>query len=228
MRGWVIGLLLVSTPVLGQVRPTPGSGDPRIQTVAYDPNQIVQLEVASGYQVTLTFAADERIENIAIGDSSGWQVTPNKRGDYVFIKASGAGISTNLTVVTDVREYLFELIATDAPSSAAPFSVRFTYPSASPGPDPVPLTAATESGRYRVSGTKALRPEAISDDGTRTYLEWPADATLPAVFAIDDRGQEVLVDGYMRGNQFTIDAVRRRLVFRLDKKVARATRTVAP
>jgi len=228
MKRWAIVLLLAGAPLVAQVRPAPGPGDPRLQTVVYDPNQVVQLDVAAGYQVTLTFAADERIENIAIGDSGGWQVTPNKRGDHVFVKATQAGISTNLTVVTDVREYMFELIATDAPSSAAPFAVRFVYPSAAPMPMPTPTTNAVAPGRYRLSGAKALRPQAISDDGMRTYLDWPADAMLPAVFAIDDRGQEVLVDGYMRGNQFTIDAVRRQLVFRLDKQVARATRTVAP
>ncbi len=227
MKQALVCLLLIAAPLGAQVRPVPGPGDPRLQTVAYDPNQVVQLEVAAGYQVTLTFAADERIENIAIGDGGGWQVTPNKRGDHVFVKAAQAGISTNLTVVTDVREYSFELISTDAPSSAAAFAVRFTYPSVvALAPPPVTVTATP--GRYRVSGARDLRPTAISDDGVHTVIEWPAKAMLPAVFAIDERGQEVLVDGYMRGEQFTIDAVRQRLVFRLDRKVARATRTVTP
>lgn len=225
MKQALVCLLLIAAPLGAQVRPVPGPGDPRLQTVAYDPNQVVQLEVAAGYQVTLTFAADERIENIAIGDGGGWQVTPNKRGDHVFVKAAQAGISTNLTVVTDVREYSFELISTDAPSSAAAFAVRFTYPSAVTLAPP-PVAVAATPGRYRVSGARDLRPTAISDDGVHTVIEWPAKAMLPAVFAIDDRGQEVLVDGYMRGEQFTIDAVRQRLVFRLDRKVARATRTV--
>lgn len=222
MRAALLVLALFAAPAMAQTRPAPGPGDPRLQTVAYDPNQVVQLEVAFGYQVTLVFAADERIENVAIGDGAAWQVTPNKRGDHVFVKAAQAGISTNLTIVTDVREYSFELIATDAPSSSAAFVVRFTYPA--PVETAVPVAVVAQAGRYRLSGARALRPAALDDDGIRTFIEWPAEVTLPAVFALDERGQEVLVDGYMRDGRFTIDGVRDRLVFRLDRKVARATR----
>ena len=54
--------------------------DPRIEMVTYDADQIVQLRVTAGFQVMVEFAGDERVENVALGDSSGWQATPNKRG----------------------------------------------------------------------------------------------------------------------------------------------------
>jgi type IV secretion system protein VirB9 len=104
----LLGLLL-AMPAAAQVRPEPGPGDPRIQSVLYDANQVVQIQAATGYQVTVEFAQDERIENIAVGDSGAWQITPNKRGDHLFIKAVGQGVTTNLTVVTDARTYVFEL-----------------------------------------------------------------------------------------------------------------------
>ena len=44
----------------------------------YDPQQVVLLQVAAGYQLTLAFAPDERIESVAVGDSGAWQVTPNR------------------------------------------------------------------------------------------------------------------------------------------------------
>lgn len=78
--------------------------------------------------------------------------------------------------------------------------------------------------RYRVSGERALRPEQISDDGDKTYLVWGADQALPAVFAINAFGGEEIVDGYMRDGVFTIDRVYTRLVFRIDRKVAKADR----
>jgi type IV secretory pathway VirB9-like protein len=78
--------------------------------------------------------------------------------------------------------------------------------------------------RYRVSGERALRPEQISDDGDKTYLIWAAEQALPAVFAINAVGGEEIVDGYMRDGVFTIDRVYARLVFRIDRKVAKADR----
>ena len=77
---------LASAPLAAQVRPQPGAGDPRIQTVEYDPNQVVQIQAAPGYQVTLEFGSDEQIENVAVGDSGAWQVTANRSGGHLFVK----------------------------------------------------------------------------------------------------------------------------------------------
>jgi type IV secretion system protein VirB9 len=65
---------------------------------------------------------------------------------------------------------------------------------------------------------------AISDDGLRTYIEWRAQQAIPAVFAIDERGDHRLVDGHVRDGLYVIDAVHRTLVFRLDRQTARASR----
>lgn len=80
------------------------------------------------------------------------------------------------------------------------------------------------TGRYKLSGEVELRPARISDDGTHTYIFWAPDQALPAVFAVTALGAEEMVDGYMRNDVFTIDRVQQQLVFRIDKKLARAKR----
>ena len=85
-------------------------------------------------------------------------------------------------------------------------------------------TAQDMAGRYRVSGAVELRPVRISDDGTHTYIVWAPDQALPAVFAVSPAGAEEMVDGYMRNDVFTIDRIQPQLVFRIDKKLARAKR----
>lgn len=222
---WAALLLVLLAPVAAnaQLRPTPGPGDPRIQSVIYDSNQVVQLQVATGYQLSVEFALDERIENVAVGDSGAWQVTPNKRGDHLFIKAIQPGVTTNLTVVTDVRSYVFDLQPLYGPLPDMAYTVRFTYPA------PVVATVAatgpaTTPGRYKVRGARAIRPTAIDDDGEKTYIVWPPERPLPAIFAIDEKGREMLVDGAMRDGQYVIDSVKPKLLFRLDKDVASAVR----
>jgi len=218
----LLGLLL-AMPVAAQLRPEPGPGDPRIQSVLYDANQVVQLQVATGYQLTVEFAPDERIENVAVGDSGAWQVTPNKRGDRLFIKAVGQGVTTNLTVVTDARTYAIELSPLFGALPTMAYTVRFRYAT----PAAVTLVAndaALGPGRYKLSGDKALRPAAIDDDGVHTYIAWGPDQTLPAIFAIDDKGNETLVNGMTREGRFVIDAVSNKLVFRIDRQTAGAMR----
>ena len=225
MRPFVAAALLAlaPAPLAAQVQPQPGAGDPRIQTVLYDADQVVRLQGAPGYQIDVEFASDEQIENVAVGDSAAWQVTPNRRGDHLFVKPILSGVTTNMTVVTTARVYLFELVP--PAGGDVPFTVRFRYPTETAAVDDAP--AAAIEGRYRLSGARALRPSRIADDGTHTYIEWPRERALPAVYALDAQGQETLVNGGMREGLFVIDGVAPRLIFRIDRNVARADR-VAP
>lgn len=85
-------------------------------------------------------------------------------------------------------------------------------------------TGASASFRYKVSGNRALRPIRMHDDGMRTYIEWDQDQALPAVFVLNEMGQEETTDGYMREGIYTIDRVNRRLIFRIGKDSAKAER----
>jgi type IV secretion system protein VirB9 len=213
-------IALLPAGLAAQIHPTPGSGDPRIQTVLYDADQVVQLQGTPGFQIDVEFAADEAIESVAVGDSAAWQVTPNRRGDHLFVKPLLSGVTTNMTVVTSARTYFFELAPLSGGDMA--YTVRFRYPSAQAAADD---TAGTNvEGRYRLSGAHALRPSRIADDGVHTYIEWPHEASLPAVYALNSQGQETLVNGGMRDGLFVIDSISQRLVFRIDSSVARADR----
>jgi type IV secretion system protein VirB9 len=218
-------LFLLASPLLAQVRPIPGTGDPRIQTIDYNPDQIVQLGVASGFQLMVSFAPGERIETIAVGDSSGWQVTTNKRSDYLFIKTLGDSRATNMTVVTDARIYMFELIPATPYGEGQAFSLRFTYPE-----DEMAAKApvqAVASYRYRISGTRALKPSLVMQDGPNIVIEWADGVALPAIFRIEDDGNETLVNSEIKDGRFVIAGLPKRLVFRLDKQVAKAVRAKA-
>ena len=224
MKGLIaFSIALAPAALVAQVHPAPGQGSPHVQTVLFDADQVVQLQGTPGFQIDVELASDEQIENVAVGDSAAWQVTPNRRGDHLFVKALIAGVTTNMTVVTTARTYLFELAPLSGGDMA--YTVRFRYPSAEMAAADTPT--ATIEGRYRLSGPRALRPSRIADDGVHTYIEWPPEAALPAVYAIDARGQETLVNGGMRDGLFVIDGVAPRLVFRIDQDTARAER-VAP
>lgn len=220
----VAAALLWSLSGAAQVRPQPGSGDPRLQSIEYRAEQIVTLEVATGYQLALEFAPDERIESVAVGDSGAWLVTPTKRGSHLFVKPAVEGVSTNMTVVTDARTYLFDLQPLPGPSPMMAYTVRFTYPKPADGAAASVMAQAVVETRYRVRGDRKLRPSAISDDGIKTYIRWPADVALPAVYGIDERGGETLVNGMMRDGLYVIDGVSEQLVFRIDNRIARAKR----
>ncbi|WP_373487310.1 TrbG/VirB9 family P-type conjugative transfer protein [Blastomonas sp.] len=218
--------LLLADAGQAQVRPVPGPGDPRLRTVEYRADQVVQLEVAAGYQLSIEFAPDERIESVAVGDSTAWLVTSTKRGAHLFIKATQAGAETNMMVITDTRVYQFDLLAVSSPAYDTAYSVRFTFDADDAITDNQTSDTAAVSGSYRVSGDRRLRPSQIGDDGQQTFIEWPSDVALPAIYTIDERGQERLVNGAMRDGLFVVDSVSPRLVFRIDNRSAQARRLV--
>lgn len=220
----LVVLLAMPFSAAAQVRPQPGMGNPHVQSVDYDPDQVVMLQSAPGYQISVELAPDEHIENVAVGDSGAWQVSANRRGNRLFVKPTQQGVTTNMVVVTDARLYSFELVPLSGPQPDMAYTVRFRYPTPARATPGVVAGAQAKVVRYRLRGSRALRPTGIDDDGVHTYIEWPADRALPAIYAVDGAGHESLVNGMMREGLLVIDSVQPRLVFRVDKRSSSAER----
>lgn len=208
-------LAIGADPVRAQMRevPIPGAVDPRVQTVLFKEDSVVALRGHYGYQMMIEFGADERIENVSIGDSLAWQVTPNRRADTLFVKPIEFDAATNMSVITSKRRYTFQLSAEEPTGPGDPniiYRVKFTYPPEAAPAEPkdlVPQPTAGSNQNYSVSGSTRNVPSRIFDDGQRTYLEWPAGAATPAVFALSADGSESLVNFIMRGNVMVVERV---------------------
>ena len=237
-RAFFAPLLLASvlaTPLLAQ--------DSRLVERLYDPTQVVKIEGKVNVQTTIRFGEDESIENVAIGDSQKWQVTPNRGADHLFIKPLAPSASTNMTVVTNKRTYLFDLVAN---GRAQPlYLLSFTYPVELEEPEmadaAVPaeransleMTAATDpyavldptqlNFEWAREGSGTLLPERVFDDGNATFLVWPAGTALPAILVRDHEGMEGPVNYAVRGDLIVLDIVPRTIVLRAGENAAELT-----
>ncbi len=178
-----------------------GSEEGKIRTLFYDADRVVALNAFFGFQTMIQFGSDERIENVAIGDGGSWQVTPNKAADLLFVKPVERATRTNMTVVTDRRSYLFELIAhpgLEGRAEGVTYVVRFIYPTPpSPPPPPPEVKPAPPERRntaYTYTGARELLPSLVFDDGRSTYFQWPDAAPAPAIFVVGADGAESIVD----------------------------------
>lgn len=220
-----IGGVALAGPALATETPRPGVVDPRIRTVAYDPDQVVRLTGYLGIQTMLEFAADERIENVSIGDAMGWQVTPNKKANLLFLKPLDRTAATNMTVVTDRRRYVFELVVAGPKASAKDMAyvVRFLVPAPArvaiiaPPPPAVPAAPVVRNSAFTLKGDAALQPTRVFDDGVATYFAWPAQADLPAVFVVGADGVEGLANAVVRDGYLVVDQLAPRFVLRSGK-----------
>jgi type IV secretion system protein VirB9 len=204
--------------------PEPGPADPHIQSILYVPDEVVMLTGAIGWQIMVEFGADERIENVSIGDALAWQVTPNKRARILFLKPLLRNAATNMTVVTDRRRYAFQL-QTGQRSPRTPWVVRFEYPPevVEAFEDPPLTTPVVSNLAYTVAGHADIAPLRVWDDGTMTYFEFGREQPIPAIFANGPGKDESLVNSQTRGRVIVVQQRAGRFTLRSGKRLATVT-----
>ncbi|NVE94928.1 TrbG/VirB9 family P-type conjugative transfer protein [Altererythrobacter lutimaris] len=227
----------ISALLLGVLAAPAFASDPRLVEHEYDPAEIVRIDGKARVQATIRFSESEKIENVAIGDSRSWQVTPNKRANLLFVKPLQANAATNMTVVTSRRTYLFDLVA--SPRSKPVYVVSFTYPEGetaaaeaarlaeqetassaeiAAATDPYAVVdPATLNFAWASRGDKELLPERAYDDGDATFLMWPSGAAVPAILIVDEDGTEGPVNFTVRGDTVIVDGVPSEIILKSGK-----------
>jgi len=224
----VVGSILLCLGLSGHpafaVTPQPGPGDPRIHVVGYDPSEVVDLQARLGFQLTVEFDPLERIENVALGDALGWQVTPNRKANLLFLKPMAARPATNMTVVTNLRRYTFRLSVAGARGRNVPYTVRFLYEApvvAMIAPPPPPPPPVERNRAYSYKGSDKTLPQRLFDDGQATYFTFRDDQAYPAIFALDTDGHEAVVNTYTRDGYVVVDRVAPGFLLRRGAEVTR-------
>lgn len=212
------------------------AADRRIATRHFNPDEVILIDGQAGVQASIAFAEDEHIENVAIGDSGSWQITPNKRANLLFVKPLSPRARTNMTVITDRRTYFFDLVA--SPASRPLYMLRFTFPpepkvekeqalahtlteaesSAATGEKPV--DPATLNFAWTRKGDSRLFPVQLYDDGQATYLSWSAGVPQPAILVRDEKGAEGPVNYAVRGEVIVVEGVPGTILLRSGKSSA--------
>ena len=208
--------------------------DNRIRSLAYSSDQIVRVLGKPGIQSTIEFAPDERIENVAVGDSAAWQITPNRRASLLFVKPLNAHSRTNMTVVTDRRTYMFDLVAGDRRTTPM-YALKFSYPSEKSAepmkPNPQVAAAVTPQQQavltaerlhfdWNSKGSSKLLPTRVFDDGASLYLAWGKDTPLPAILTQSEDRKEGPVNYRMSGEYIVISPIPQNLVLRYGTRTA--------
>lgn len=227
--------------------------DNRLQTLVFNENAVVRIDGKVKVQTTIKFAPDEVIENVAIGDSLAWQVQPNKAQTILFVKPLEVDARTNMTVVTDKRTYLFDLVA--SPRNAALYVLQFRYPELEKAAeearlaaiaeaeaqaarvldDPVEVAAAADpfavtdpsqlNFEWASAGAPGLLPTRAYDNGDAVFLIWPQGTAIPAILITNDDGDEGPVNFIVRGETVVVEGVPQRIILRSGRDTATLTNT---
>jgi len=185
-----------------------------------------RLEISVDKELALILPTGERVERFNVDTPGNWQITVNDTAKGLVIRVLRLAPDAAMTLTTNVRTYNFILAMT--PDARVPNVVRLAdQQRQDDGKRSRKSKDGDQNGAisgWKLIGNRELWPSIVRDDGAKTFIEWPNDVPLPAVFALDRLGREEMVNGYMRGSFFTIDRVYDRLMFRIDKTSAEAQR----
>jgi type IV secretion system protein VirB9 len=205
VRAIAAALLLAVGAAHAATVPPSGEVDPRIRTIPYNPDDVIELRGHYGYSILLQLASNEKFIDFGSGKDKALQV--DDAGSLVGIKPiSGEPFTTNLTIITDRRVYQFAYTVGEnwkaAVSPKAPiFTLRFTYPQDEAKKAEAAAAAAAAAGRlatapslprntdYWFCGSPGLKPEVAWDDGAQTHLRLPPGTGFPEIEAQDEAGQ---------------------------------------
>lgn len=213
----------VSSYAIREPRAT--SMDSRIRVLNYNPNDVFKYTGYYGYQGSIELGTGETIETISMGDTTSWQMIPS--GNRIFLKPIDQDATTNMTLITNLRTYFFELHAKNATSINDPelvFIVKFLYPESTDitnfkkttipeGPD---LKHPEKYNfNYKISGSERYAPIKIFDDGEFTYFQFKnKNISIPAFFEVGSDNKESLVNYQVVGDYIVIEKVISRLTLR--------------
>jgi type IV secretion system protein VirB9 len=178
-----------------------------------------------------------------------WCVAAQAGGRTIFVKAkSAASAPNNLAVVTDRRTHAFRFVVLSdndrkapvyrlvvkAPAvRSSPVQLALSPPVVLPALPELPTPQEVVAERLRVkpqvkntryslaegAHSANVVPTLVFDDGRFTYLRFPGNLELPAVFDVLEDGSETIVNTRMEDDLLVVDRVSRRLMLRAGSAV---------
>lgn len=201
--------LMLTAPMAAQAldAPTYSKADRRVRYVDYNPADVIQLDAVIGVATHIVLEPGERYVYHVFGDSQAYLFT--QKDNHLFFKPTAEDADTNLIVVTDRRDYAFRLSYHDDRDASALYKLVIRYPESEIRKEAAKAKrqaveyALRQVGTpmnwkaYTRSGDVALAPLHAWDDGRQTWLQFPVEGDIPAVYRVTPDGQEVITNYHM-------------------------------
>lgn len=190
------------------------AADKHMKSVNYDPNNVVMIQGAYGYETHIVFAPNEEVNTIAIGDSLAWEAKSVKNN--LLLKPIAAS-NTDMTVLTNANSYTFQLDSNDIKVPPT-YQLKFNYPAAgydnNGQSNAVGVCDPTQiNWKYSFTGDPRLAPMEVFDcNGQFTYFRFKN--TLPAIFVVDKKRKETLVNYHVTGKYVVVNTTAARFTLR--------------
>ena len=237
--------------------------DKRIVYTNFNKDDVFQISAKNGYTTVIQFAEDERILDMASGFSSGWDI--QDRRNFVFIKPKsyesnfaidelGETVNkkmiidpnpndwkTNLIVLTNKREYVFNLDLNTDKNSYFKFTFKYQQEELNKKQQQEKLkkeiiqkdeireelnkTAIPRNWDYYMNQNKYsenISPTFAYDDGQFTYLGFNSIKDIPSVFLYENDKESILNTHIKKDGNYDVLVIQKtakQIVLRSGKRI---------
>lgn len=207
--------LAFAAPSFALDLPTHSDKDHRVRYVQYDPANVIQIDAVIGVATHIQLEPGEEYVYHVFGDSEAYDFT--HKLNHIFFKPVVDQADTNLTVITNRREYTFRISYFDDRNSKALYKLVMQYPDTAAAEmaeewEKRSVDAAWKEGQavaynwqtYMKSGALGLAPVHAWDDGRHTFMQFAPHAELPAIYYVDGDGQESIANYHMQDSDTVV------------------------
>ncbi len=223
-------LLLLSSNCFAVSTPSSEGFDKRVVKINFNNKDVVKIFAKNGKSTVIQLGKDERVLDMSTGFNDGWdlkdrrnfifikpipyvsKIATNELGETVnksvVIEPTAKNWNTNLTVITNKREYLFDLILS---KWLAYYKLSFSYPNEKIKENILKIkkiaakeeknfidkeldrTTIPRNWDYYMNinpNSEAIVPDYAYDDGLFTYLGFDSTKTIPSVFLYEEVGSK--------------------------------------
>lgn len=240
-------VLVAATATLGahaELNPTPLSGDTRLVTFEYDPENTYLVLAKPRAQTHIKIPDGETIETVMAGDTASWDFTPSKNSKNLFIKPKFEDIQTPLTIITTKRTYQIVVRSTgenrkwyqqvsweiakgfvvDIPGEEAHSQEPTLRLAKEAQKEQFQLNPEKVNYKYSIQGNAKFKPTQVFDDGKMIWVKMPdAMVELPAFFAKEGRDL-VLINYVVRGKFVVVQQLVEKMVLKIGKEEVEVSR----
>jgi type IV secretion system protein VirB9 len=258
----LLSLITVSTLFAIEV-PKPTLFDSRVVYADFNKDDVFQIYGKNGYTTVIQFSDDERVLDMATGFSTGWDI--EDRRNFIFIKPKsyesqfavdefGETVNkksiiepnskdwrTNLVVLTNKKEYIFNLDLNVEKNSHFKFTFKYPLDEAKKEDLKIALLKKeaekeeinTELNRNAVPRnwdyymnvnpeSENITPTFAYDDGQFTYLGFDSTKDIPSVFLFENDKESILNSHIKKDGNYDVIVIQKtakQIILRSGKRI---------
>lgn len=219
--------LVAGPAVYAQQIATPINGDTRLVTFDFDPDVTYLILTRPKSVTNVMLAPGEQVLSLVAGDTVNFVFQVSASREHIFIKPKFEGLTTSASLITNKTTY--QLILRSA-NETGKWHQRVTWnnpdmvlqdvaassrgepqrDAATLAEQPMRAGGGADSAlvidklqfNYLITGTDAIKPAQVFDDGIRTYFRLPEGMQeMPALFTLKDSEASLvnyaIKDGYL-------------------------------